>query len=243
VKYFRSLVPFGFLLALAVVFSTYLVTEALKDIRMSHQIIKVRGYAEVPVRSDLARWRVTVRASSREIAEAYRVLASHRVQALDFVRGIGLGDAVLETGAVSVSELRKRTEKGQLTNEIEGYALSQTLEVKSPDVEAVANAAGKISDLLGRGVELHADSPLYYYTRLDELKSPLLIAATRDARERASTLAEGSGVRLGPLRAARQGIFSLRPADSAGISESGYEDTSSIEKMAAAVVTVDYAMK
>ena len=71
----------------------------------------------------------------------------------------------------------------------------------------------------------------------------VLVKATEDARERARTLAEGSGTRLGPLRAARQGVFAVRAADSTGISESSGEDTSSIPKKVTAVVTVDYAMK
>jgi hypothetical protein len=65
----------------------------------------------------------------------------------------------------------------------------------------------------------------------------------KDARERAKTLAEGSGTTLGPLRAARQGVFSVRAADATGISESASEDASSIGKKVTAVVTVDYAMK
>ena len=85
--------------------------------------------------------------------------------------------------------------------------------------------------------------PSYYYTQVDALKSELLIAATQDARERAKTLAEGSGVNLGPLRAARQGVFSVRPADVSGISETSTDSVASISKKVSAVVTVDYAMK
>ena len=85
--------------------------------------------------------------------------------------------------------------------------------------------------------------PSYYYTQVDALKSQLLVEATKDARERAKTLAEGSGVNLGSLRAARQGVFSVRSADSSGISEKSTDDVSSISKKVSALVTVDYAMK
>ena len=239
----KSIVPSGFMMAVAVVLSTYLVTDAMRDIRMSHQIIKVRGYAETPVQSDLAKWNITVRASNTEIAGAYNRLAGYRAKVLAFLTSNGLKEADAHIGAVSVSELKKRTESGQFTNEIETYLLSQTIEINSSDVGTVAQAATKISDLLGEGVELHAHAPMYYYTRVNELKSSLLVNATKDARERAKTLAKGSEVRLGPLRAARQGVFSVRAADSAGISESSSEDTTSIAKTVTAIVTVDYAMK
>jgi hypothetical protein len=239
----KSLLSFGFMIAISVVLSTYLVTDAMRDIRMSHQIIKVRGYAETPVQSDLAKWNISVRASDKKIAEAYHMLATDRAKVLNFLKSNGLKDADVQIGSVTVSELKKRSETGQLTNETETYLLSQTIGIKCTDVSIVAKASTKIPDLLGEGVELHAHAPMYYYTQVNELKSALLVNATKDARERAKTLAEGSGVRLGPLRAARQGVFSVRAADSTGISESSSEDTSSIGKKVAAVVTVDYAMK
>ena len=57
------------------------------------------------------------------------------------------------------------------------------------------------------------------------------------------TLAEGSGVGLGPLRAARQGAFSVLPAGAGSVPEDTCDDTSSIPKKLTAVVTVDYAMR
>ena len=57
------------------------------------------------------------------------------------------------------------------------------------------------------------------------------------------TLAEGSGVNLGPLRAARQGVFSVISGDVSGISETSKDNVSAISKKVTAVVTVDYAMK
>ena len=85
--------------------------------------------------------------------------------------------------------------------------------------------------------------PGYYYTRVNELKSTLLVEATKDARMRAKTLAEGSDANLGPRRAARQGIFSVQSADASSIAEKADDDVSSIPKKITAVVTFDYIMR
>ncbi|MDE0424033.1 MAG: hypothetical protein OXN25_04080 [Candidatus Poribacteria bacterium] len=53
------------------------------------------------------------------------------------------------------------------------------------------------ASLLREGIDLRSGMPNYYYTQVDALKSQLLIAAMQDARERAKTLAEGSGVNSG----------------------------------------------
>ena len=237
------LTSFGIVLALGVVASTWLVTDAMRDIRMSHQIIKVRGYSEVPVESDLVVWDITLRSANTELTSAYATLAEFRGRTLEFLTQQGLDPSDTKSGIVYVSEVKRRNEKGLQTNEIEGYALSQVLTVKSAQVLKVDAAAGNVSALLGEGVMLQAGSPQFSFTGIGSLKSQLLVDATQDARERAQTLASGSGVKLGPLRAARQGVFSLQAADASGISEQSREDTASIAKKVTAVVTVDYAMK
>ena len=83
----KGIIPFGFLLALGLVISTYLVTDAMRDIRMSHQIIKVRGYAETQVESDLVIWDMTVKARDRDMEDAYSDLARHREKSIRFSKG------------------------------------------------------------------------------------------------------------------------------------------------------------
>ena len=239
----KAIIPFGFLLALGLVISTYLVTNAMRDIRMSHQIIKVRGYAETQVESDLAIWDMTLKARDRDMEDAYSDLARHREKVLDFLEESGVEAQQIKILSVDVDEHKKLTEKGHKTSKTETFELSQGIEVKSRDVQKVSKISTAVADLLGKGIELQAGMPRYYYTQVNELKSELLVAATKDARMRAQTLAEGSGVKLGSLRAARQGVFSVRSADSSSVSERGRDDVSSISKKIASVVTVDYAMQ
>ena len=239
----KGSIPFGLILAFGLVISTYLVTDALRDIRMSHQIIKVRGYAETPVESDMAIWYITVKASDKNMAAAYTVLAEHREKVLDFLQENQVAAEEITIRAVSVNERRKRAENGHDTNEIEFFELSQGISVKSKDVHNIEKLSTSIASLLGEGIDLRSGMPSYFYTQVNALKSELLIAATQDARERAKTLAEGSGVNLGPLRAARQGVFSVRAGDASGISEKSMDNVSSISKKVTALVTVDYAMK
>ena len=239
----KGFIPFGFILSLALVISTFLVTDAMRDIRMSHQIIKVRGYAETPVESDMAIWGITVKARDRDVIAAYNVLEEHLRNVLDFLQENQVATEEINVGSVSVTERRKRAENGYDTNEIEFFELSQVIRVKSSDVHNIAKLATSIASLYREGTGLRSGTPSYYYTHVNALKSELLIAATQDARARAQTLAEGSGVNLGPLRAARQGVFSVRAADASGISEKSTDDVSSISKKVTALVTVDYAMK
>ena len=239
----KALIPLGFLLALGLVISTYLVTNVVRDIIMANQIIKVRGYAEIEVESNLAIWHITVKAKDSNLAYAYPVLAEHREKVLTFLEENGVKSEEIKVIPVRVREHKKRTEKGHDTSEIEAFQLSQDITIKSKDVHNISRISTSIADLLGRGVNLKTVMPSYYYTGVNALKSTLLVEATKDARMRAKTLAEGSDANLGPLRAARQGIFSVRSADASSIAEKAGDDVSSIAKKITAVVTFDYVMR
>ncbi len=239
----KGLIWFGLFLGLAIVISAYLVTDTLRDIKLANQIIKVRGYSETQVESDLAIWNITITTRQAVRADAYDELANHRKRVKEYLIEKGVTDDEINMQSVYVYQQMKRTDTGRETSEIEAYEITQNIEVKSGDVYNLQSISTEISDLIGEGINVQANMPRYYYTGVNDLKSQLLIDATKDARERAKTLAEGSGVNLGVLRAARQGVFSVRSGDSSSISEEVSDDVSSIDKKITAVVTVDYAME
>ena len=163
----KALIPLGFLLALGLVISTYLVTNVARDLLMARQIIKVRGYAEIPVESDLAIWHITVKAKDRNMAKAYPILAAHRKKVIAFLKENGVKPEEIKIISVQVREHKKRTENGYETSEIAAFQLSQDITVKSKDVHNISKISTAISDLLGEGVALKAEMPSYYYTRVN----------------------------------------------------------------------------
>ena len=49
--------------------------------------------------------------------------------------------------------------------------------------------------------------------------------------------------RVGKIRSAKMGVFQITPVDSNDVSDSGYNDLSSIEKKVTAVANVSFAIK
>ncbi len=239
----HQLTLFGVVISIGVIISTWLVTDVIRDVRLSHQIIKVRGYAEKNVVSDLAIWGVDTTTRAKDIVEGYAVIEKNQMEISTFLRTNGIKDDDIKLFSVSITEKKKK--KGyQETNETDHFLMTKRFEIRSDDVNKISDLCTKIDGLIKKGVELDSESPRFYYSKVNDLKSELLTEATKDARNRARMLAEGSGVKLGFLRAARQGRFSIRSAKSTNISsDSSSDDLLSINKKITAVVTVDYSMK
>jgi len=236
------LVIFTLTLPLAVVASTHLARKSFEKVKLRGQTVTVKGYAERPIVSDRAEWAGYLEVRDPDRTAAYVALAKHRDRLLAYLDQMGFPADQVELGRVSITEVYTKTEEGKSTNTIEYFKIGQSCSIASQQVHAVARVAREAGGLIGEGIGLEPGSPRYLYTKLDQMKLRMLEEATANARERAALLVAGGGDRLGPLRSASQGVFQITPAFSTEVSSYGENDTSSLDKVIKAVVTVEYAI-
>jgi uncharacterized protein len=237
------LVIFGLTLPLSVIVSTNLARRSFEKVVIRRQTISVKGYAQRPITSDRATWSTRVTARAPDMVAAYANLEKSRDQLLAFLRQHGFeGDAV-GLSEVNIAAQYRPDENGHRTNQIEMYVVQQDFGLGSSDVTLIAKVAREASALIRQGVELQSQPPQYQYTKLEEIKLQMLGEATGNGRQRAEQLVNHSNSRLGPLRSASQGVFQITPLFSTETSGEGINDTSTIDKMIKAVVTLEYGIE
>jgi hypothetical protein len=137
----------------------------------------------------------------------------------------------------------KKTEKGNNTNDIQGYRLTQAVEVKSDEVDRVTKIAQESTELIEQGIQFGSNAPEYFYKKLDELKLEMLSKATENAKQRAENMAKATGNKIGFMRSARMGVFQITPVTSTDVSDWGTNDTTSLDKKVMAVVSVSFGIE
>lgn len=237
------LILFAVTLPLGVVISTHLARRSFEKVKMRGQTITVKGYAEQPITADRGAWSASVVIRDADRTAAYVQLEKDRAKLLDMLREYKFDADMVRWQPVEIDTLYARDVKGNRTNQIELYVISQQFSIEASDVHLISQVARKAGTLIGDGVELQADDPQYLYTKMDQKKLHMIAEATTNARTRAEQLVKHSNSQLGPLRSASQGVFQITPAYSTKVSGSGYNDTSSIAKAIKAVVTVEYAIQ
>jgi hypothetical protein len=91
--------------------------------------------------------------------------------------------------------------------------------------------------------------PAYKFTALNSIKPDMITEATRNARAAAERFALDAGSKVGSIRQANQGIFSILPADQGGDSSEGdggmmYNNAdSSLMKKVRIVSSVEYYLE
>jgi len=232
----------GIALAAGMVLSAWLVSDTVKSVKLANQTIMVKGYAQKEVRSDIAVWSGRFVARDPELVKAYSRLETDLRKVLDFLALKGIPREGVDVSAVTTSIQYRKTPQGYDTNEIEQYVLGQTVTINSREVDLVSSLSGESTTLIREGVEFFSFSPEYYYSGIEDMKIQLLGEATLNARQRAEQLAVNSGGKVGPLRAASQGVFQITPLFSTDVEDWGRYDTTTIEKAVKAVVTIQYSI-
>ncbi|NOT32880.1 MAG: SIMPL domain-containing protein [Candidatus Eisenbacteria bacterium] len=231
------------LMALAIVIAAWIVAGTALQIANARSTITVTGSARRQIRSDLVTWRASFAAQSPSLQQSYAELASANARVRSYLHGKGVPDSMLSIGAIQTVTFRARLANGMETGAVSAYRLSQTVEVRSTDVDGITMLARQATELIQQGIELESYPPEYLYTKLPEMKVEMLADATRDARSRAEEMARNAGARIGRLRGARMGVFQITPAFSTQISDYGINDTSSLLKDITAVVSVSFELR
>lgn len=232
----------GISLAVAIVISVFFLSETMKAIKLSHQTIRIKGYAEKTIKSDYATWQGSYAVVGPNIISNYTLLEEYKNIVKNFLIKNGIPEKDIEFNAVYTTTQYRKNEKGYSTGEVSGYLISQTVSVESNNVDLINRLSKQSSELMKQGIIFKSYSPKYFYTKLNDLKIEMLGKATKDANERAKVLAKNSDSDVGQLRYASQGVFQITPKNSTDVSDYGQFDTTEIEKVIKAVVTIEYSI-
>jgi hypothetical protein len=123
------------------------------------------------------------------------------------------------------------------------YSLVQNVSISSKDIEKIQNLSKDISSIIQQGVIYSAYSPEYYYTKLPEMRVSLLPEAMKDAQQRASSIAESTGKKVGSLKSASMGVVQVMQPNSIEISDYGNYDLSTVEKEVMITVKASFILK
>ncbi|HOW67067.1 MAG TPA: SIMPL domain-containing protein [Candidatus Paceibacterota bacterium] len=234
----------GIFLAAGLVMASMVVTRTWLRIAEG-QTVSVTGLARRAIQSDLIVWRGTFATESETLLRAQEVLKEQAGQVSAFLKAHGLTNYLMAPIGISEIYARQRQNDNEeaSSQKVVGYRLSQTVEVRSPEVDRVLRVMRQTSTLVEQGIAFVSAQPEFIYTRAGEAKVEMLAEAIQDAKARAEQIVGPGGRKLGPLRSARMGVFQITPAYSTATSWEGINDTTSQEKTMSATVTATFSME
>lgn len=205
----------GLLLGAGVAAGGWFVGNGLFAARATERYVTVKGLAERQVPANLVVWPIVFGATGNDLSglQAKMDEGSEKVRA--FL--VGEGFAAEEVG-VSTPRITDFNAQGyaQQAGPHDRYSAEVTMTLRSGDLEGVQRAMQRSGELVKGGVALRQSYEFqteYFFTDLESVKPEMIAEATRDARQAAEQFAHDSGSRVGAIRNATQGYFSVEPRD------------------------------
>ena len=232
---------------IVIIISAWLLAQGVTNFRKESPKLNVTGMAEKQITSDLIVWNIMLKAKEDNRASAYsqykRVAATMR----KYLKEHGIMDSVISTSSVDINQETRQIynpDSRQYDTYDDGFSVTQTFTVRSYDVSLVERVYQNISELYNEGIDFSSNAPLYYYTKLNDLKMEMLNKASENAYERAQTSAKGSNSAIGAMLSSAMGVFQIVGLNSEEeYSWGGTFNTSSKEKVASITVRTTYEIE
>jgi hypothetical protein len=213
----RSLVVMAASLLLGFIALGWLVGNAAVRVKKFDRTVVVKGLSEREVPADIAIWPLTYQEASNDLNALFGTLQRKNAQITEFLTGHGIAPEAISVGPPTVNDLYAQS-YGDKSNLVYRYTANSTVTVYSNDVEAVRKAMRDLITLGKQGVALsgegYQNQTRFEFSGLAKLKPEMVEEATKNARAVAEKFAEDSESRLGRIRSAQQGQFSIEDRDS-----------------------------
>lgn len=190
--------------------------RAVDKFRSYDRTVNVKGLCEKEVKADKVIWPVVYKVMANDIQSIYDQTDRSNAMIVDFLKAGGIDAAEITVSVPQISD-KFANEYGN-NDRAYRYIATNVITVCTDDVDGVLELMSKQSDLLKKGIVTGGNSwenPVEFkYEGLNEIKPTMIEEATMNAREAAEKFAKDSDSRLGKIKTANQGTFTIENRDS-----------------------------
>lgn len=234
----------GGCLSVGLIGAGLVLSHGAQQVAAAREKITVKGTAEKSIQADKAQWSTYVSIRADNVAAGIPALQTAVDQV---VASLTAGDLVkttdLQLADWTADPVYQRLDNGY-EGSIIGYNLNRKIGILLNDVKIPSQLNQRVEQLIQQGVSVSNGDTQYLVSNLEQIKLSLIGEATQNAHDRAVEFAKSGDIAVGAMQSASQGVFQIRAPLSTDENEYGGEyNTSTIDKIARVVVTVDYAIK
>jgi len=213
-----GLLILGICLVLGLSSLGYLLGDAALSVKSLERTVTVKGLSEREVPANLAAWPMTFQVASNNLDEVYQTIEDKSSTVRKFLLKYGVADNDISLSPPNITDLYAQ-QWGDRANIKFRYTGNAVVTVHSENVASVREAMANLLELGKQGVVVAANqypnqgSNQFLFTNLVDLKPEMIEEATKNARSVAEKFAQDSDSRLGKIKSARQGQFSIEDRD------------------------------
>lgn len=210
-----SLIIPSALVAVAIVILGFALKSGIDNFSNRDRVVTVRGLCEKEVQANKVTWPIVTKEVGNDLSVIYNKIETANNAVLSFLRSNGIEDSEISMDAPQVFD--NAAERYANPDVKYRYNVTNVIVVTSNKIDLVRGLIKKQAELLRNGIAIVAGDynyqTRYEYTDLNTIKPEMIVEATANARQAADKFAEDSHSKLGKIKTASQGQFSIDDRD------------------------------
>jgi uncharacterized protein len=206
----------GLSIGLGILIAGLSISRALYKTRTDERYVSVRGLAEIEIPADQAIWPITYKDAGDDLLRLQKQLDANRDIIVDFLLEKGFNTADISHSPPLITDTWAEVYYGGQSLPGTRYRIQKTVTLRSHDIQLVKESMEKSGELVAKGIVLSQNwenRTEFLFTGLNAIKPEMIREATLNAREAAEKFAEDSGSKIGKIRRATQGLFTISDRD------------------------------
>lgn len=227
------------LLAIGIIVAGWLLSSGIRHFKDSERVVVVKGVSEREVKADKVIWPLTYKQVGDNLPILYNTIEETNAKIVKFLVSNGISEEEVTIAPAEVFDMETERYRSSDMNNYR-YNITSIITVSTNSVDKVVDLMSRQSDLLKQGIAVSSTGDYRYATQFDftsgalmDIKPKMIEEATQNARVAAEKFAHDSESKLGKIKTANQGQFSVSNRDA---------NTPHI-KVVRVVTTVEYYLK
>ncbi|MCF0225455.1 MAG: SIMPL domain-containing protein [Fibrobacter sp.] len=208
--------------------------NAAIDTKDKERTVTVRGLSERIMPADFVIMPVVFTNAANDLDQLYSSIQANTDSVKNFLIKNGIEENEITVGAPSIEDIENSGYTGKTKFR---YRSTTAVTIATNKIEKVRDFSNRLSEMIKQGVAIttnHWQFPTsYQYTKLNDIKPEMIEEATKNARNSAIKFAMDSQSKLGKIKKASQGTFSIENRD---------ENSPNIKKLRV-ITNIEYYLK
>ena len=195
------------LVAARVFFLGGFIKSGIDNMAFRDRQVTVKGLAEREVEANRVTWPIQFSVAGNDLLSLYDQVTRYNEKIVTFLTTNGI-----DKNEISINPpdtYNATTNQYSSGNFKYNYSLTCNVTVTTSKVAKVRELLDRQAELLKEGIPYSNSYINYEYTALNDIKPTMIAEATKNARDAAARFAEDSGSKVGKMKTASQGQFSI----------------------------------
>ena len=179
------------------------------------RVVSVKGLSEREVKADYVIWPIVFKEVGNDLVALYESVQNKTATLEKFLLDNGVAAEEISKASPDITDTESEIYASEKRSQ--RYVATVVMTVASKDVEKLRGIMGKQGELLKQGIAFSEGDyryrKVYSFNGLNDVKPEMIDEANKNARAAAQKFAADSESKLGKIKTASQGLFSIEDRD------------------------------